>query len=102
MSADPGDAPAIFPGSAGAASIVELLDRLLVELRGHGPAAVRDALCGGGWRTGRDLSGIPAAVLERTERALAAACASLTGPDASVDAAEQAILLVRSHFLPGG
>ncbi|HYJ80630.1 MAG TPA: hypothetical protein VEW03_13540 [Longimicrobiaceae bacterium] len=101
MSVQSPDEP-IFPGSGGAASIVEWLDRQLVDLRERGPAPVREALEGAGWRSGRDLSGIPQVVLEQTARTLAAAREALEGPYVRVDAAESAILLARSRFLPGG
>ena len=97
---DPSIESPIFPGSGGAASVVEWLDRLLVDLRELGPAAVRDAL-EAGWRSGRDLSGIPPPVLEQTERALALAAAAVREGPSGADDAERAILLARSRFLPG-
>lgn len=91
----------VFPGSGGSASLVEWVDGLLVALNDGRTDEVRTALQNEEWRTGWDLSGIPAPIQEQFAEALARAAEVLSGPDGSADAAQDALLIARSRFLPG-
>ena len=91
----------VFPGSGGSASLVEWVDGLLVALNEGRADEVRTALANEEWRTGWDLSGIPAPIQEQFAEALARASGALSGPGGSADAAQEELLIARSRFLPG-
>ena len=91
----------VFPGSGGAASVVEWVDGLLVALREGRADEVRTALDNEEWRTGWDLSGIPAPILEQFARSLDGAAEALRARGGSASAAEEELLIARSRFLPG-
>ena len=89
----------VFPGSGGSASLVEWVDGLLVALNEGRTDEVRTALRNEEWRTGWDLSGIPAPIQEQFAEALARAAEAIaTG---SADETQDALLIARSRFLPG-
>lgn len=102
MSAEPEDAPPTFSVSGGATRIVEWLDGILLELRQGRVAGVREALEGARWRVELDVGGIPPEILDETQRRIGLARDALRDPSGSIDAAEQALLMARAHFLPGG
>ena len=89
----------VFPGSGGSASLVEWVDGLLVALNEGRTDEVRTALQNEEWRTGWDLSGIPAPIQEQFAEALARAAEAMAG--GSVDETQDALLIARSRFLPG-
>jgi hypothetical protein len=89
----------VFPGSGGSASVVEWVDGLLVALNEGRTDEVRTALQNEEWRTGWDLSGIPAPIQEQFAEALARAAATMNG--GSADETQDALLIARSRFLPG-
>jgi hypothetical protein len=89
----------VFPGSGGSASLVEWIDGLLVALNEGRTEEVRTALANEEWRTGWDLSGIPAPIQEQFAEALARVAQALAG--GSADAAQEELLIARSRFLPG-
>jgi len=60
---------------------------------------VRTALQNEEWRTGWDLSGIPAPIQEQFAKALARAAEVLAG--GSAEGAQEELLIARSRFLPG-
>ncbi len=89
----------VFPGSGGSASLVEWVDGLLVALREGRADEVRTALQNEEWRTGCDLSGIPAPIQEQFAEALARASRAMAS--GSVDETQEELLIARSRFLPG-
>jgi hypothetical protein len=89
----------VFPGSGGSASLVEWVDGLLVALNEGRTEEVRTALQNEEWRTGWDLSGIPAPIQEQFAEALARAAEVLAG--GSAEGAQEELLIARSRFLPG-
>lgn len=89
----------VFPGSGGSASLVEWVDGLLVALNEGRTDEVRTALQNEEWRTGWDLSGIPAPIQEQFAKALARAAEVLAG--GSAEGAQEELLIARSRFLPG-
>jgi hypothetical protein len=91
----------VFPGSGGSASLVEWIDGLLVALNEGRTDEVRTALRNEEWRTGWDLSGIPAPIQEQLAESLTCAAAVLGDSGGSVDAAREQLLIARSRFLPG-
>ncbi|HEY0025429.1 MAG TPA: hypothetical protein VGB24_21260 [Longimicrobium sp.] len=89
----------VFPGSGGSASLVEWVDGLLVALNEGRTDEVRTALRNEEWRTGWDLSGIPAPIQEQFAEALARAAGAIAS--GSADETQDALLIARSRFLPG-
>jgi hypothetical protein len=89
----------VFPGSGGSASLVEWVDGLLVALNEGRTDEVRTALQNEEWRTGWDLSGIPAPIQEQFAEALARAATAMAA--GSADETQDALLIARSRFLPG-
>lgn len=89
----------VFPGSGGSASLVEWVDGLLVALNEGRMDEVRIALVNEEWRTGWDLSGIPAPIQEQFAEALARAAETMAS--GSADETQDALLIARSRFLPG-
>lgn len=89
----------VFPGSGGSASLVEWVDGLLVALNEGRVDEVRTALQNEEWRTGWDLSGIPAPIQEQFAEALSRAAEAMAS--GSADETQDALLIARSRFLPG-
>ena len=100
MSGGPADEHEIFPGSRGSAHLVEWIDRVLTHL-GHGHVNdARAALEAREWRT-LNLDGIPQPIRNQLYEDLDAAAEAIAEPDASPGAAEEALLIAPSRFLPG-
>ncbi|MBV9775269.1 MAG: hypothetical protein JO040_15045 [Gemmatimonadetes bacterium] len=102
MNPEPTDPPPTFSGSDAGTRIVEWLDAVLLDLREERISAAREALEGAGWRDGAAPGSVPPEILEATRRRIDLAAAALREPDPSPGDAEQALLMARSHFLPGG
>ena len=99
MSVQP-DGEDIFPGSQGSAHLVEWIDRVLVHLRDGHINDARAALEAEEWRA-LNLSGIPQPIVNQAHESLQHAAEALGHPAGSVEAAEEALLVARSRFLPG-
>ena len=100
MSGEPFDGDDIFPGSRGAAHLVEWIDRVLTHLRDGHLHDARAALEAGEWRT-LNLDGIPQPIRNQLHEDLDGATEALAEPHPSPGAAEGALLIARSRFLPG-
>lgn len=100
MSGAAPDGEDIFPGSQGSAHLVEWIDRLLLQLRDGHLRDARAALEAEEWRA-LNLSGIPQPIVNQAHESLADAAEALAEPNASPGAAEEALLIARSRFLPG-
>jgi hypothetical protein len=90
----------VFPGSHGAASIVEWIDRVLTDLRDGRVNDARAMLEGETWR-GMDLGGIPLPIRNQLHESLEHAADVLTHEDTSAETVEEALLVARSRFMPG-
>lgn len=90
----------IFPGSQGAANLVEWIDRVLVDLREGRVNDARAMLQDDGWRA-LDMGGIPHPILNQLSASLADAAEALGEDDGSPGDAEAALLIARSRFMPG-
>lgn len=101
MNGGAADGDEIFTGSRGSAHLVEWIDQLLLDLRDGRVNDARAALETEAWR-GLDLSGIPQPILNQLADSLDHAAEALAVPSGSVEAAEDALLVARSRFLPGG
>jgi hypothetical protein len=91
----------VFPGSQGAANVLEWIDRVLVDLREGRVNDARALLQDDGWRA-LDMGGIPHPILNQLSASLADAAEALGEDDGSPGDAEAALLIARSRFLPGG
>jgi hypothetical protein len=91
----------IFPGSLGSANLVDWIDRVLVGLREGRVNDARALLEGEAWRA-LPLDGIPVPIRNQLQDALYDAAAALAHPHGSAEAAEEALLVARARFLPGG
>jgi hypothetical protein len=91
----------VFPGSQGAASVITWIDRVLLDLRDGRINDARALLEGEAWRS-LDLGGIPLPIRNQLHDTLSDAASALGGPHDSTDAAEAALLVARSRFIPGG
>ena len=91
----------IFPGSRGAAHLVEWIDGVLAHLRDGRAVDAEAALQAEEWRA-LDLSGVPRPIASQMQEALQSAADALAGPRPSPADAEAALLIARSRFLPGG
>jgi hypothetical protein len=90
-----------FPGSQGSANLVDWIDRVLVDLREGRVNDARAMLEGESWRS-LSLDGIPPPIRNQVQDALADAAAALADPHGSPGAAEEALLIARARFMPGG
>jgi hypothetical protein len=90
-----------FPGSQGAANVVEWIDRVLVDLRDGRINDARALLEAREWRA-LDLSGIPRPIANQLQDGLEQAADALGEPACDAGAAEEALLIARARFLPGG
>jgi hypothetical protein len=90
----------VFPGSQGAASVIEWIDRVLLDLRDGRINDARALLEGEAWR-GLNLDGIPIPIRNQLQDSLSDATSALGGPHDSTADAEAALLVARSRFLPG-
>jgi hypothetical protein len=90
----------VFPGSRGAAHMVEWIDGVLLHLRDGRINDARAALEAEEWRA-LNLSGIPQPIINQAQESLDDAAEALGHPAGSVGAAEEALLIARSRFLPG-
>lgn len=102
MSNDAADPHTIFTGSQATASLIGWIDRVLVDLRDGRVNDAREALRGETWRTGRIEDGIPRPILEQARDTFTDAAHALSRGQPDVGAAEEALLMARSRFLPGG
>lgn len=102
MSGEAADPHSIFPGTQAGANMIGWIDRVLVELREGRINDARAALEGETWRTPLNQSSIPRPILEQVRESLEHAAEALADPDGSGEGAEEALLLARSRFLPGG
>jgi hypothetical protein len=91
----------IFPGSRGAAHLVEWIDEVLGHLRAGRVGDAEAALQAEEWR-GLDLSGIPRPIANQMQESLQSAADALAEPHPSPGDAEAALLMARSRFMPGG
>lgn len=91
----------VFPGSQGAAGAVAWIDRVLADLRDGRINDARALLEGEAWR-GVDLDGIPLPIRNQLHAGLEQAADALTRPQPSTEEAEEALLVARARFLPGG
>ena len=89
-----------FPGSQGAANLIEWIDRVLVDLRQGRVNDARAQLESQEWR-GMDLSGIPQPIRNQMNEHLELAAEALAADDPATGDAEEALLIARSRFLPG-
>lgn len=94
------DAEPIFTGSQGSAHLVEWIDGLLLDLRDGRVNDARAALETQEWR-GLNLDGIPEPIRNQMHESLAEAAAALGDSNGSSGAAQAALLMARSRFLPG-
>jgi hypothetical protein len=90
----------VFPGSQGSAHLVEWIDRLLIDLRVGRVNDARAALVSEEWRA-LNLSGVPQPIVNQLRESLDHAAEALGHPEESVEAAEEALLIARSRFIPG-
>ena len=102
MSGEAVDPHSIFTGSQAGANIVAWIDRVLVELRDGRINDARAALEGETWRTPLNVDTIPPPILEQVRESLDHAAEALAHEHGSVEEAEEALLVARSRFLPGG
>lgn len=102
MSNEAADPHTIFTGSQATASLIAWIDRMLMDLRDGRVNDAREALQGEAWRTSRIEDGIPRPILEQARDALATAAEALSLHQPDLAAAETALLMARSRFLPGG
>lgn len=100
MNGNAADEHEIFPGSRGAAHLVEWIDRVLLHLRDGHLNDARAALDAREWRT-LNLDGIPQPIRNQLYESLDAAAEALAEAHGSPAGAEEALLLARSRFLPG-
>ena len=100
MNGGSADAEPVFPGSRGAAHLVEWIDRVLLHLREGRMHDARAALEGEEWRA-LGLDGIPQPIRNQLDETLDAAARALREPDPSTGEAEEALLIARSRFMPG-
>lgn len=91
----------IFPGSQGAANLVEWIDRVLIDLRAGRVNDARALLESEEWRS-LDLSGIPVPIRNQVQDRLEHAAEALGHSSGSPDTAEEALLIARARFMPGG
>jgi hypothetical protein len=91
----------VFPGSRDAAGVVAWIDRVLLDLREGRVADARALLDSEGWRA-LHLDGTPLPIRNQLHAGLYDAAAALARPHAPMDEAEQALLIARARFLPGG
>lgn len=91
----------IFPGSRDAAHLVEWIDGVLADLRDGRMGDASAALQAEEWRA-LDLSGVPRPIVNQMQESLQAAADALSAPRALPGEAEQALLIARARFLPGG
>ena len=89
-----------FPGSQGAANLVEWIDRVLVDLRDGRVNDARALLEARDWRA-LDLSGIPVPIRNQLQDGLEQAADALAEDRCDPGAAEEALLIARARFLPG-
>ncbi|HEX8395707.1 MAG TPA: hypothetical protein VF665_25365 [Longimicrobium sp.] len=101
MSNEPADPHGIFTGSQATASLVGWIDRVLMELREGRVNDARESLQGETWRTSGIEDGIPRPILEQCRDTLNDAAAALSADHPDVGAAEEALMIARSRFLPG-
>jgi hypothetical protein len=102
MSGEAVDPHSIFTGSQAGANVVGWIDRVLVELRDGRINDARAALEGETWRTPLNEAGIPRPILEQVRESLDHAAEALAHQHGSVDEAEEALLIARARFMPGG
>lgn len=102
MSNEAADPHTIFTGSQATASLIGWIDRVLVDLRDGRINDAREALAGETWRTDRIEDGIPRPILEQARDRLTAAGHALSADRPELADAEEALLMARSRFLPGG
>lgn len=91
----------VFPGSQGGANVLEWIDRVLVDLREGRINDARALLQDDGWRA-LDMGGLPHPILNQLSAGLADAADALDEDRPDPGAAEEALLIARSRFLPGG
>ncbi len=94
------DAEPVFPGSQGSAHLVEWIDGVLMDLRDGRINDARAALETEEWRT-LNLDGIPEPIRNQMHDSLEEAAEALGPPGGSPGAAEAALLMARSRFMPG-
>ncbi|MBB4636374.1 hypothetical protein [Longimicrobium terrae] len=102
MSNEAADPHTTFTGSQATASLIAWIDRVLMDLRDGRINDAREALQGETWRTGRIEDGIPRPILEQARDTLHDAAEAVSRDQPDVAAAETALLMARSRFLPGG
>lgn len=90
----------IFPGSQGAANVVEWIDRVIIDLREGRVNDARALLESREWRS-MDLSGIPGPIRNQMEESLEHAAEALGDEGAAPESAEEALLVARARFMPG-
>ena len=90
-----------FPGSQGAANLVEWIDRVLVDLRQGRVNDARALLESQEWRS-MDLSGIPGPIRNQMQESLEQAAEALGYEGGAPENAEEALLIARARFMPGG
>jgi hypothetical protein len=95
------DGEDVFPGSRGSAHLIEWIDGVLMDLRDGRVNDARAALETQEWR-GLNLDGIPEPIRNQMHESLEEAAQALGDPNDSPGAAEAALLMARSRFLPGG
>lgn len=91
----------VFPGSQGGANVITWIDRVLLDVREGRINDARALLEGEEWRA-LNLDGIPGPIRNQLQDALYDAAAALSHPHGSAEAAEEALLVARARFLPGG
>jgi hypothetical protein len=101
MNGGAADRADVFPGSQGSAHLVEWIDRVLIDLRQGRVNDARAALGSEEWRT-LNLSGIPQPIVNQMDESLEAAARALDEDRPSPGEAEEALLIARSRFIPGG
>lgn len=90
----------IFPGSQGAANLVEWIDRVLVDLRAGRVNDARALLESEEWRA-LDMSGIPTPIRNQVQESLEQAAEALGYSGSAPASAEEALLVARARFMPG-
>jgi hypothetical protein len=90
-----------FPGSQGAANLVEWIDRVLLDLRQGRVNDARALLESQEWRS-MDLSGIPGPIRNQMQESLEQAAQALGYDGGAAESAEEALLIARARFMPGG
>jgi hypothetical protein len=91
----------IFPGSQGAANLVEWIDRVLMDLRAGRVNDARALLEAEEWRA-LDMSGIPTPIRNQVQESLEQAAEALEHSGGAPETAEEALLIARARFMPGG